>query len=172
MWSSSTGGGGGGGACGELDVQLQVAVPTAVEVKFVSLLLICSSFCKVLQSLKELQIFLRIIWGCFGYSSNCCCCCCEIMQSSQQLSGGMSKNLFNLSCTKNSGSPVTWGVSAFFFLACLEPLPKNKKQNTLHILGLEENYSFDSEKTRGDGSVLHLNESLCKTTLLQDFLCM
>lgn len=32
MWSSSTGGGGGGGACGELDVQLQVAVPTAVEV--------------------------------------------------------------------------------------------------------------------------------------------
>ncbi len=91
MWSSSTGGGGGGGACGELDVQLQVAVPTAVEVKFVSLLLICSSFCKVLQSLKGLQIFLRIIWGCFGYSSNCCCCCCEIMQSSQQLSGGMSK---------------------------------------------------------------------------------
>ncbi len=88
LWSSSTGGG--GGACGELDVQLQVAVPNVVEVKFVSLLLICSSFCKVLHSLKGLQIFLRIIWGCFGYSSNCCCCC-EIMQSSQQLSGGMSK---------------------------------------------------------------------------------
>jgi hypothetical protein len=89
LWSSSTGGGG-GRACGELDVQLQVAVLNAVEVKFVSLLLICSSFCKVLHSLKGLQIFLRIIWGCFGYSSNCCCCCCE-MQSSQQLSGGISK---------------------------------------------------------------------------------
>jgi hypothetical protein len=57
------------------------------------------------------------------------------------------------------------------------PPPKKKKnqkqkQNTLHIFGLEENYSFDSERTRGDGSVLHPNESLCKTTLLQDFLCM
>jgi hypothetical protein len=63
------------------------------------------------------------------------------------------------------------GCESFFCLACLEPHPK-KKQNTLHILGLEENYSFDSERTRGHGSVLHLNESLCKTTLLQDFLCM
>jgi hypothetical protein len=67
------------------------------------------------------------------------------------------------------------GCECFFFLACLEPQPKKKKQkkeNTLHILGLEENYSFGSERTRVDGSVLHLNESLCKTTLLQDFLCM
>jgi len=70
------------------------------------------------------------------------------------------------------------GCECFFFLACLEPHPKKKKkknkkkENTLHILGLEENYSFGSERTRVDGSVLHLNESLCKTTLLQDFLCL
>ncbi len=73
---------------------------------------------------------------------------------------------------KNSGSPVTWVVSAFFFWLAWNPTPKKRKKNTLLILGLEENYGFDSERTRGDGSVLHLNESLCKTTLLQDFFCV
>jgi hypothetical protein len=62
-----------------------------------------------------------------------------------------------------------------FFGLAWNPTQKKTKQNkTKHTthLGLEENYSLDSERTRGDGSVLHPNESLCKTTLLQDFLCM